>query len=334
MRCRAEVRSSAQARHPMKLICIFWLGLTLLHSPRLVAQSGKEELVTDSSAVRVLKGTLLIPDGPGSVNVVLIIAGSGPTDRDGNSPALKSGYLKLLAESLADNGIASLRYDKRGISKSKFFGREEELVLEDFANDAARWVDWLRKDKRFSKVVVAGHSEGSLLGMLAAQRVRVDGFISLAGAGRPIDTILKEQLHANTNNPAQLIQSADQIIDSLKMGLRVRQVPSLLSGLFRPSIQPFLISWMKYDPAQEFQRLHMPAMIVQGTTDIQVSMADAEALANAKPTAVYLIIEGMNHVFREAPSDRAENIKTYFQPTQPLKAELVRGVVEFVRKLK
>jgi alpha-beta hydrolase superfamily lysophospholipase len=245
---------------------------------------------------------------------------------------LKSDYLKLLAENLAANGIASLRYDKRGVAKSKYNGKEENVVFDDFALDAASWIARLKTDPRFSKIIVMGHSEGSLLGMLAIQRSAADGFVSVAGAGRPIDFVLKEQLHANANNPASLIQAADGIIDSLKMGLQVKQVPMLLSGLFRPGVQPFLISWMKYDPAVEIKKLNIPVMIVHGTTDIQVSKADAEALRIAYSTATYQEIEGMNHVLRAAPADRSENIKTYFRPDLPLKEELIRSLTEFVQR--
>ncbi|MFN7748057.1 MAG: alpha/beta hydrolase family protein [Cyclobacteriaceae bacterium] len=321
-------------RHRLAMAVRFLLIITASFGIRQAAgQSIKEELVSDSSARCVLKGTLLIPEHKAKLPVVLIIAGSGPTDRDGNSPRLKSDYLKLLAENLAANGIASLRYDKRGVAKSKYNGKEENVVFDDFALDAASWISRLKADPRFSKVIVMGHSEGSLLGMLAIQRSAADGFVSVAGAGRPIDIVLKEQLHANANNPASLIQAADGIIDSLKMGLQVKQVPMLLSGLFRPSVQPFLISWMKYDPAVEIKKLNMPVMIVHGTTDIQVSKADAEALRIAHSTATYQEVEGMNHVLRAAPADRSENIKTYFRPDLPLKEELIRSLTEFVQRI-
>lgn len=309
--------------------------LFFLLSIHVQAQTWQEIPVKDSTTVRVLKGTLLIPDRIKRMPVALIIAGSGPTDRNGNNSMMKSDYLKMLAEGLAAQGIASLRYDKRAIGQSTVaVQKEESFVIEDFVNDAASWLAQLKADSRFTKVVVLGHSEGSLLGMLASQQVKADAFVSLAGAGRPIDVVLREQLMANPNNPKELIKNANDIIDTLKIGRRPKQVSPLLMSLFRPSVQPFLISWMKYDPAKVIQELTMKVMIVQGTTDIQVSMKDAEALRQARPDARYLAIDGMNHVLRDAPLERSENIKAYMQADKPLNATLVPAIVDFIGKVK
>ena len=291
--------------------------------------------MTDSTTVRILKGTLLMPYGKKSMPVALVIAGSGPTDRNGNSPGLTSDYLKMLAEGLAAQGIASLRYDKRGVAKSKMVNpNESSLVIEDFSADAGSWLDRLKGDPRFSHIVIVGHSEGSLLFMLAAQRHPADGFVSLAGAGRPLDVVLKEQLKANPNNPLSLVTNANTIIDSLKSGHLAKQIDPLLLGLFRPSVQPFLISWLKYDPAVEIKKLSIPVMIVQGTTDIQVLMADAEALHFASPKARYSVVDGMNHVLRDAPAERSANIRTYMQPDMPINTQLVRTLGEFIQGLR
>jgi uncharacterized protein len=159
-----------------------------------MAQTWTETQVRDSTSIRTLRGTLLVPNTKGKIPVGLIIAGSGPTDRNGNNAAMKSDYLKMLAEGLAAKGIATLRYDKRGIGQSTvIFKGEESLVIEDFMNDAGSWIKKLRRDTRFSSIVILGHSEGSLLGMIAARQYSADGFVSLAGAGRPIDQVLKVQ---------------------------------------------------------------------------------------------------------------------------------------------
>jgi uncharacterized protein len=207
------------------------------------AQFSQYEL-TDSSAARVLKGTLLLPETiQQQVPLALIIAGSGPTDRDGNSPQLKSDYLKMLAEGLAAQGIATFSYDKRGVGKSRVTNKDEaSLVIEDFSNDAASWIYQFKEDKRFKKIIVIGHSEGSFLGMLAAKEAKADGFISLAGAGRTIDVILNEQIKSNPFNPEFLVKENKVILDSLKAGNVVKNVSQLLHALYRPSIQPYLIS--------------------------------------------------------------------------------------------
>ncbi len=311
------------------------LSLLLLAVLSLSTQSNaqvKEHELTDSTAVRALKGTLLIPDTKGeNIPLVLIIAGSGPTDRNGNGPQLKSDCLKMLAEELSKNGIASFRYDKRGVGASTVADKREEiLVVEDFSNDAASWINRFKEDKRFSKVIVIGHSEGAFMGLLAAKEAKADGYISVAGTGRSIDVVLKEQFKSNPFNPEFILKENETILDSLKAGYRVKRVNQLLQSLYRPSIQPYIISWMKYDPAQLLSELPMPAMIVQGTTDIQVSMADAESLKQARPDAVYLIVSGMNHVLRDAPEERMANIAVYSQSEKPLSSELVPALLSFI----
>ncbi|MFZ9404005.1 MAG: alpha/beta hydrolase, partial [Sediminibacterium sp.] len=173
-----------------------------------------------------LYGTLLIPNTvKEKVPVVLIIAGSGPTDRDGNNAMMKNNSLKMLAESLANNGIASLRYDKRGIGESKAaLISEANLSFEDLIQDAQQWVQILKENKKFSKIIIIGHSEGSLIGMNAAKNA--NGFISLAGAGRSADLILKEQLGAQ---PKQVQDLCFPIIDSLTAGKLVDNVNPMLN---------------------------------------------------------------------------------------------------------
>src|ERR1035437_1292123 len=127
--------------------------------------------------------------------VALLIAGSGPTDRDGNNLAMKNNSLKMLANELAKNGIASLRYDKRGIGNSKTTGfNEADIRFDNYVNDAKEWVIYLKKVLKFNNIVVIGHSEGSLIGMIVAQDKAVSKYVSVAGAGQPADKIIREQL--------------------------------------------------------------------------------------------------------------------------------------------
>ncbi|MGZ5253213.1 MAG: alpha/beta hydrolase, partial [Flavitalea sp.] len=207
--------------------------------------------------------------------VVLLIAGSGPTDRNGNNPMMKNDALKQIAYALAEEGIAAVRYDKRGIGASRAAGKSEiDLRFENYIVDAEAWIDLLKKMNRFTSISVAGHSEGSLIGMVAAKKA--NKFVSIAGAGRSIDVVIKEQL---INQPPQVKEHAYGILDTLKMGLNPTTVNPLVFSLFRPSIQPYMISWIKYDPAKEIdslRQLNIPVLIIQGTRDIQVSVNDAE----------------------------------------------------------
>ncbi len=279
-----------------------------------------------------ISGTLTIPDNVQNSPVVLIIAGSGPTDRDCNAPVvLQTNAYKMLARDFAQNGISTLRFDKRGIGKSKSaVKRESDVIFETFIEDAASWINLLKSDKRFSKIIVLGHSEGSLVGIVAAKKAGASLFISLSGAGKPIDQILKEQLR--TKLPPQLMEESDKILDSLKMGLSVTNVPQSLMLLYRPSVQPFMISLLKYDPAKEISRLNIPVLIIQGTTDLQVTTEDAKLLFASKPGAVLKIIENMNHVMKESDNDIVKNMATYKNLELPLKEGLMDEIVHFVRE--
>jgi pimeloyl-ACP methyl ester carboxylesterase len=237
------------------------------------------------------------------VPVALIIAGSGPVDRNGNGPGLQSDTYKLLAQALAARGVANIRYDKRGVGASAFSrAHESSLRFEMYINDAAGWQKQLRADKRFSKIVVAGHSEGSLIGMISSQHAPADAFASLEGAGRPAAAVLLEQLKARLQ--PEVFQQAVPIVAALQAGRTVPVQQSWaqeLQMLFRASVQPYLISWFKYDPAKEIAKLQVPVTIVQGTADVQVSMTDANALKAALPAAHMVVVNGMNHILRYAP---------------------------------
>ncbi len=277
-----------------------------------------------------LSGTFFKPLNINNPPVVLIIAGSGPTDRDGNSPMLsgKNNSLLQLADSLAKNGIASVRYDKRGIGKSKFPKlREDSMLFSDGVNDAVAWCDWL-KDRKYKKIFIAGHSEGSLIGMSAASIIKVKGFISIAGAGRRIDYILKEQF---AQLPDSLRPIANSYVDSLVAGNRIAKPNIRLFSIFRPSVQRYIISWLQYDPQKIISNLKCPVLIIQGTNDLQVNEKDANNLYKAKPSSTLLLIKNMNHVLKEVWSDKAaDNSKAYSNPALPVMHELVSGIVSFI----
>ena len=277
-----------------------------------------------------LSGTLTVPILKGTFPVALIIAGSGPTDRNGNNAQMKNNSLQMLAHELAAQGIASLRYDKRGIGKSaSAMISEEQMRFENYVEDAKAWVSELKTDSRFRELIIIGHSEGSLIGMLASEKA--DVFVSLAGAGRSIDVILKEQLAVQLEGNKKLLRAANEGLSKLKEGKLVEDAPVELFGLFRPSVQPYMISWMKYDPAVEISKLKIPIVIVQGSTDLQVQVKDAELLHAASVGSRYILIEGMNHIFKMAPSDREKNIETYSKPELPIVQELIRAICNSVQ---
>ena len=276
----------------------------------------------------------MLPDGGTPCPVVLIIAGSGPTDMNGNTigARMTNNSLLYLAQELAANGIASMRYDKRGIGKSAAAGtKEEDLRFDHYINDAAAWADKLALDARFNKVYIAGHSEGSLIGMVAAQRSKaVKGYISIAGCGSPAYEILEQQLQGQ---PMQIQLESAAICKELREGHTVDKVPFYLSALYRKSVQPYLISWFAYDPTAEIAKLDIPVLILQGDKDIQVGVAEAEKLHAARPSATMHIIKDMNHVLKHCTTmQQMAQLATYNNGELPLKEELVSHIIEFVKK--
>ncbi len=286
------------------------------------------------TATGTLYGTELVPASAKPVPLVLVLAGSGPTDRDGNNkmlPGPNNAY-KQLAEALAAKGIATLRYDKRAIGQSAAAATSEsDLRFDTYVDDAAGWVAQLRQDKRFSRIVIAGHSEGSLVGMLAARKARADAFVSLAGPARGIDVVLAEQLKSKL--PPPLLAQSERILASLKDGKTVADVPPELAMLYRASVQPYMISWMRYTPSTVLATLTMPILVVQGGADIQVAPAEGPALSGANPAARLVAIEDMNHVLKMVGKDTALQQKSYASPELPVSAQLVAALSEFVLAL-
>jgi hypothetical protein len=287
---------------------------------------------TYQSPAGAIYGTLAMPATDKKVPVVLIIAGSGPTDRNGNQPTLRCNTYKMLADSLLKEGIASLRYDKRGIGESQAAVKsEDEMRFGDMVDDAAGMIKQLKADNRFSKIIIAGHSEGSLIGMIAAGRVPVNGYISLAGAGLTANKLIEKQMEAQMR---EKIPAARILMDSLLHGYKVSNIDPQLTHLFRPSIQPYLISWYQADPQKEIKKVVAPILILQGTTDIQVDEANAEQLKLAAPKATLKMITGMNHILKQAPADRDLNMATYNNPEIPLCPGLMPAIYQFIQQLK
>lgn len=296
----------------------------------MAADAASEEVAIEVAGSR-LHGTLLVPAGSTRPPAVLILPGSGPTDRDGNQRQLRNDSLKQLTENLAQRGIASLRVDKRGVGASAAAARQEsDLRFDDYVMDAVAWLDHLRQRSQSSPIAL-GHSEGALVATLAAQHSAVAGLILVAGPGFTFGNLLRRQLDAAGLPPTERARAENMLV-AIEAGQTIDEVPPEWLWLFRPSVQPYLISWARHDPATALARLTVPAMVVQGATDIQVSEADARRLAASRPGIRLALIEGMNHVLKTAPSDRAANIATYSDPALPIHAELVDLIAGFIRE--
>ena len=304
--------------------------IILLHFSAAAQFLSEEKVLSTPSGD--LKGTLILPlKAKKNLTVVVIQAGSGPTNRYGNNPmGVKANSYKLIAESLAQRNIATLLTDKRGIAESAGAMKSEAaLRFDDYADDLSGWISFIKKDKRVKKVFIAGHSEGSLVGMLAAQKEKVNGYISLEGAGERIDKIIVWQY-------AQQLPKAAPVIDSLFNRLinnqKIDTVPPFLMSILRPSVQPYMASWIKHDPCIEISKLKMPVLIIQGGTDLQTVAAQGENLKKCAPGATYLFIPAMNHVLKDAEADRTKNFATYANADLPLSAGLIDAITNFVKK--
>lgn len=323
----------------MKKVCFLVLTIfTITRSAQ--AQTGAD--ITESpfsykGLSASISGTLALPKAAADkVPVVLIIAGTGSLDRNGNSEKLniKADTYKLLAEDLGKAGIASLRYDKRLIGESQKPGQKEEnLRFDDYVEDAIGLVNKLHDDKRFSKVIILGHAEGSLVGILTAAESEdvVKAFISVEGIGRRADFLLQEQMKSQ---PGYVSDGFNRILDSLKRGSVQKKVDISLYPYIRPSIQNYLMSWFRFDPTEQLKRVKMPVLIVQGTTDLQIPIIEGDKLKHVRSANIYAVMRGMNYVLRDAPLDKDKNIATYTQPELPLKPEFVSTVVDFIKGLK
>ncbi|WP_413999225.1 alpha/beta hydrolase family protein [Flavobacterium sp. W1B] len=279
----------------------------------------------------LLKGTLYSPLKENKkTNLVILIAGSGPTDRDGNQKGMINNSLKYLSEDLAKNDIATFSYDKRIIAQMAAGTVDEKsLSLDDFIKDAKDILTFFKNQKKYNKIIIAGHSEGALVGMVAANG-NADAYISLAGAGRTIDAVVVEQIEKQA---PFLKEEVEKDFEILKSGKTFELKNQMLASIFRESVQPYMISWIKYDPQNEIKKLQIPMLLINGTKDLQVKVLEAELLKKTKPEAKLVVIEDMNHVFKEIKGDDTENMKSYNDPNLFVSEKLVSTINLFIKSL-
>ena len=293
----------------------------------------KEEILTLKLKDGSLEGTLVTPALVKRMPVVLIIAGSGPTDRDCNSSlGLKTNTFKKLAEGLAAKGIASFRYDKRHIGKSKMTQKVEDVTFDDFVNDATLWMDTLKsmkRQRRFTKFIIAGHSEGSLIGLLAVQKTKTDALISLSGTAQSMDSIIYEQLGKQA---PFLVPQLKEVYGKWKKGEKVDSFPPLLRSVANPAIEKFMVSVMQYSPQIEIAKLKLPILLISGKNDIQVPPKEAEMLSKANPKAKLVYFDKMTHVLKDGEANMMSAQKVYQQTDLPLTEGVVETIFQFIHR--
>lgn len=322
----------------MRIIKVLLCGVFM--SLGLTVSAQQREVVVECEWGNI-SATIDMP-AKGSDTAVLIVAGSGPTDRNGNSGAGLNTYsYKMLGETLAHSGYAVMRYDKRGIGGSPIPAEDiPSLVFEDYIDDARACAKFLRAEG-FERVIVAGHSEGGLIALqLAAEEACcLDGVVLLCAPGYNMAEILNFQLSQQLV-PAYmgLMVKSTAIINSLKAGRMVAQedIPAELMSLFHPTVQPFIISNMRYEPTELAAKCRVPMLIVSGGRDIQVSVSNGERLHGAYPAAEHRMFENMTHVLKDADtSDRMMQVMSiYTNANLALTEALAPAIVEFINNIK
>ncbi len=306
------------------------LGLTL----GLFSMTSAQGQSIESHLVDGLAGTLVCPRQCAHGPVVLILVGSGPSDRDGNSAAgLNTHMYRLLAEALATRGFVSFRYDKRGVSESRALVTSEATVtIADFADDAVRVVHWLESRFVSRPIVIAGHSEGAMLAVMAAAKVKVAGLILISGAGRTFADVVEDQL-LRTPRPPDVTAEIKRIFVAYRRGTEIGPIKPPLdqTNLFRPSVQAFLKSVMNIDPQALLASRNEPILIVGGGQDIQVLKVDFERLAAARQSGITrLWIDDMTHVMKPALPGDASPLAVYQDPSRALSEPFVEGLATWL----
>ena len=282
-----------------------------------------------------LSGTLLLPSGVAAPPAILILPGSGPTDRDGNNPlGIQAATYAKLAQALAKQGVASLRSDKRGLFESAgAIQNPNAVTIADYVTDTTGWVEAIRAETGVGCVWLVGHSEGALIALVAAQSMEsLCGLVLLAAPGRPLGGILQEQFAASLGDPA-LVQHSGAAIEALERGQRVdaENLDQAIRPLFADDLQGFLISLFSYDPARLIATLDLPILIVHGQQDLQVPDGDAQRLHRSNPGSELLVIDDVNHLLKSVKiGDRQDNLESYADPDRPISGRVVQAIADFV----
>lgn len=308
----------------MKFIIAFFFLFQLFSASSQTDNFKSQEIAISEH----IDGTLLELDNNTATTLAIIIAGSGPTDRNGNQNFMKSNSLKSLAESLTKHNIATFRYDKRVVKQILKGKVDPNTMFDDFVTDAQNIVDYFNEKNIYKNIVVIGHSQGSLVGMLASSKA--DAFISLAGAGQDIGMVITEQVGKTA---PFFIEDTKRVFGILKTGETTTDYPPALASLFNIELQPFMMNWMQYNPAEIISSLEIPVLIVNGTKDLQVSVDEAKLLNEALPKSEIVIIDNMNHVLFTIEGDDLENAKSYNEGFRKINQELVNTITSFIDKL-
>ncbi len=305
----------------------FTLSLFLIACTLLCPAQEKEY---NSAVVKVNKyteGLLVTPYSDENIPLIIFIMDAGAINRDGNDRMSKNDTFKQLSHELARSGVATYRYDKRLFKMDGLGIKEHEISFDHYIEDAISIINYFKKNGNYSRIVIAGHGQGSLVSIMAATRSSIDGLISIAGNAQSIDQVIIEQI---AKQAPGLDKSASVAFEQLKKNGRAAGYDPALESIFRYNQQSFMKSWIQYDPSKEISKLEIPILIMQGDKDIQVELAQAEKLKESAPQAEYLIVTNMNHILKEIKGGRLENHKSYNEPTRKIMPEVLTSITNFV----
>ncbi|CAM1368197.1 conserved protein of unknown function [Tenacibaculum soleae] len=283
------------------------------------SQVTTEEILVKNDGIQ-LPGTLSFTKD--KTPLIIWIHGSGGVDRNGNQPQ----YIKQFREAVNKQNIAFFSYDKRTANKNNIIFLKQGVLFNDFVLDAKKVVNHFKNDKRFTKIILVGHSQGSLVAMLALKDV--EKYISIAGTGETIDKTLIKQVTKQNEYFGKL---TEKYLKELKETGQIKNIDLNLRSLFAPQNQPFLSSWIALNPLKEIKKVKIPTLIINGNKDLQVQVTDAENLKKSKPNASLVIIDNMNHVLKDIQKEE-NNIKSYYSADFPLSEKLIETIVSFVKK--
>ena len=303
-----------------KYIALAIIILTL----KLNAQNYSESNISINENIY---GSIVEPKSISNSSLVIFIGGSGPIDRDGNQSFMKCDMFKKLAYSLSEKGISSFRYDKRVVTQIRKGKLDKKITFNDFVSDAIAIIDFF--ESKYNSIVIAGHSQGSLVGLLSIKE-GVSGFISLSGAGRTIDMVIEDQI---SKTAPMLLEDTKNIFKILRNGKTTEDFPLPLYSIFNIEIQPFMISWMQYDPKKIIAKIPIPSLIINGDNDLQVDEKEAKLLYNSAQNSEILIVKNMNHVLVEIEGDDIKNVKSYNNPDLKISELVIEKIAEFIETL-
>jgi alpha-beta hydrolase superfamily lysophospholipase len=300
----------------------------------------QEQEVRFKSGEIELAGTVALPDGEGPFPCVLLITGSGQVDRNENVKRMPINAFYDISHFLAQNGVASLRYDKRGVGQSQ--GDHWKTGLYDHADDALAAVRYLKQQNNVQRqnVFLLGHSEGAVIATrLAGTGAEVAGIVLIAGTAQSGEAVLRWQAIQIARGlkglNARLIKllridvskSQQKAINKIKQSNRdwYRQ------NLFVKVNAKWLREFMAYNPADDMPRIAVPVLAITGSKDIQVDPADLERMANVlKVPFERYIIKGMTHVLRTEEGE--PSISEYKKEVRrPVETELLDIILRWLK---